>query len=343
MINKITFIWIVLLLSGCQKQPESLVVVSLGGVHTQSQKVAFYEPFKKQHDMPIISTTYNGEMAKVRAMIETGQVTWDVVQVETPSLIRGCSEGLFESIDLSAVLDTNKVINGRVSECGVGFFSWSIVMAYNSDQLTKAPQSWQDFWNVERFPGKRGLQKSPMFTLEIALLADGVPAKDLYTVLATPEGVDRAFAKLDQLKPHIQWWEKGSQPIPMLISNHVVMTTSFNGRAIIAEEEGRPVRTVWQDSFYDTDNFAIVKGSTQKSIAEQFIGFSLQAKQQKNFAEFSHYGFANQEALGIVDSQVLKNIPNAKDHMRTAHLVDAQFWVTYGELLQKRFDIWAAQ
>lgn len=344
MVKNILIIFFICIVTvACHKKDESLTVISLGGVHTKAQKVAFYNPFIKEQNTPIVSGSYNGGLAKIRSMIETKQIDWDVVQVESANLIRGCSEGLFEPIDKDTMLDTKHFIKGNFSECGVGFFSWSIIIAYDKNKLKKPPKNWQDFWNIKDFPGYRGLQKTAMIALEAALLADGVKPENIYTVLSTPEGEDRAFRKLDQLKPYIKWWEKGSQPIPMLLAGDVVMTTTFNGRGVIAEQEGKPVGLVWRDSFYDVDNFAIIKGSKHRALAEKFIVFSLSPQAQKVFSEYSHYGFVNNLTTPIINQELLSQLPNNPETMKHAYKINASFWVDRGEHIEQRFNAWASQ
>lgn len=331
------------LLIACEKQDHVLTVVSLGGIHAKTQKEAFYKPFMQQTKTLIVTDSYNGGMAKIRSMIETQQIDWDVVQVETPNLIRGCSEGLFEPLNPALASNKEDFIKGNFSECGVGFFSWSIIVAYNTDRLSKVPDSWQDFWNIKEFPGYRGLQKTPMIALEAALLADGVKPENIYRTLGTAEGVDRAFKKLDEIKPYIKWWEKGSQPLPMLITGDVVMTTTFNGRGVIAQQEGKPVGLIWNHSFYDVDNFAIIKGSHHKKLAEDFLAFTISTEAQKQFSEYSHYGFVNEQVLPIINPALLKELPNNPDTMQSAYKINGNFWVEQGEPIERRFNVWASQ
>ncbi|NBW25913.1 MAG: extracellular solute-binding protein, partial [Betaproteobacteria bacterium] len=96
------------------------------------------------------------------------------------------------------------------------------------------PKTLEDFFNVTKFPGKRGLKKDPSVTLEWALMADGVAVNDVYKVLGTPAGVDRAFKKLDTIKSSIVWWTAGAQPPQLLASGEVVMTHSWHGRIVDA-------------------------------------------------------------------------------------------------------------
>ncbi|XBS68148.1 ABC transporter substrate-binding protein [Acerihabitans sp. KWT182] len=327
----------------CQAQAESLTVISFGGQNKDAQEKAFYQPFSAAGKGTIEAGEYNGEMAKIRAMVETGQVGWDVVEVEGPELRRGCDEGLFEPLDWSKLGDKSEYVNGAATECGAGIFLWSTVLTYDAQKLKKAPTSWADFWNVKDFPGKRALRKSAKFTLEIALLADGVKREDVYAQLATKAGVDRAFKKLDQIKPQIQWWESGAQPLQWLVSGDVVMTSAYNGRVAAANKEGHDFQMVWADSLYDLDNWAIVKGSKHKALAEQFIAFANLPENQKVFAENIPYGPTNKKAIGMIDPAIAKGLPTAPDNLANALPVDTQFWIEHGEELEQRFNAWAAK
>ena len=192
-------------------QADELSVISFGGANKEAQVKAYYEPFTKATGTKVVAGEYNGEMAKLKAMVETNSVSWDVVEVESSEVARGCDEGFFEKLDYKVIGSKGDFIPGAATKCGVGMFVYSTVIAYDSSKLKAAPTSWADFWDVKKFPGKRGLRKTAKYALEAALLADGVAQKDVYAVLATPAGVDRAFKKLDELKPNIQWWEAGAQ------------------------------------------------------------------------------------------------------------------------------------
>ena len=157
-----------------------LTVVSFGGANKNAQVKAFYEPYEKSTGNKIVAGEYNGEMAKVKAMVDTNSVSWDLVEVESPELARGCDEGLFEEIDPAILGKAEDYVPGAVSNCGVGFAVWATVLAYNADKLKSAPTSWADFWDTQKFPGKRGLRKGAKYTLEFALMADGVAPKDVY-------------------------------------------------------------------------------------------------------------------------------------------------------------------
>ena len=222
-------------------------------------------------------------------------------------------------------------------------YVWSMVMAYNGAKVAKAPRSWADFWNTAEYPGKRGLRKGAKYTLEIALLADGVKKEDLYKVLATRDGVDRAFRKLDQIKPSIQWWESGAQPMQFIASGDVAMSTAYNGRAFAAQEEGAPMKVVWNGSLYAIDSWAIPKGSPNKKTAEDFIAFSLKPEQQKIHTVKLGYGSVNLGTTRLLDPALVERLNTAPANLEQAVPVNFEFWVDHGEDLEQRFNAWAAK
>lgn len=328
-------------LTGTASAAEKLTVVSFGGNNRQAQEKMFYAPFTAQKGVAITADDYNGEMAKIRVMADTGKTSWDVVEVETPELLRGCSEGLFEPLDWSRIGKKEDFLPAAVSDCGVGIFIWSTVLTYDPRKIKNAPQSWADFWDVKKYPGKRGLRRGAKFSLEFALLADGVAKDDLYKVLGTEEGVQRAFRKLDQIKPDIQWWESGAQPLQWLAAGDVVMTSAYNGRVTSAQNDGQSFAMQWNGSLYDLDHWAIVKGSPNKALAETFIAFASEPVQQKNFVETIPYGPSNKNAVPLVDAAVGKKLPTSPENLQHARATDAEFWIDHGEDLEERFTAWA--
>ena len=320
-----------------------IVVISFGGANQKAQQKAYYEPFNASGEGKVTPGEYNGEQAKIKAMVEAGNVTWDVVEVESPELLRGCEEGLYEQLDYSKIGDKSEFLDKAVSDCGIGVFVWSTALAYNADKLDTAPTSWADFWDVEKFPGKRGMRKGAKFTLEFALLADGVAPEEVYEVLATKEGVERAFAKLDQIKEHIQWWEAGAQPPQLLASGDVVMSSVYNGRIAAAQKEGKNLKLVWNGSIYDVDSWAIPKGSPNMEEAYRIIRFASQPEPQRVFSGEIPYGPTNVNAVEGIDPAIAADLPTAPDNLKGALASNTEFWVEQGEDLEQRFNAWAAR
>ena len=325
-----------------QAAAADLTVISFGGANKEAQTKAFYQPWEAAGKGKVIAGEYNGEMAKVKAMVDTNSVSWSLVEVESPELARGCDEGLFEELDPALFGDAANFIDGAVQPCGVGFFVWSTVLAYNADKLASAPTGWADFWNVAKFPGKRGLRKGAKYTLEFALMADGVAAKDVYGVLATQEGQDRAFKKLDQIKPHIQWWEAGAQPPQFLASGDVVMSSAYNGRIAAVQKESN-LKVVWNGGVYDFDSWAIPKGAKDLDAAKAFAAFTVQPDQQMVYSSNIAYGPANKNAVALLDKGLLADMPTTPENIAGQVAMNVEFWADFGEQLEQRFNAWAAK
>jgi putative spermidine/putrescine transport system substrate-binding protein len=319
-----------------------VTVISFGGAVQKAQTKAYYEPIAKT-GTKVIAGEYNGEQAKIKAMVDTKNVTWDVVEVESAELARGCEEGLFEKLDYTKIGDKKNFIDAAVTDCGVGTFIWSTVLAYNADKIKTPPASWAEFWDVQKFPGKRGMRKGAKFTMEIALLADGVKPEDVYKVLATKEGVERAFKKLDQLKPNIQWWEAGAQPPQLLAAGDLVMSSAYNGRIATAQKEGKNLKIVWAGNIYDADHWAIPKGTTKRDEAYKYIKFASQPENQKVFSSEITYGPTNLKAVAMLDPKAVADMPTAPANLKGAVASNTKFWVEHGEDLEQRFNAWAAK
>jgi putative spermidine/putrescine transport system substrate-binding protein len=331
------------LLGAAGTSAAELTIVNFGGANAEAQKVAYYQPFEKQTGNKITAVEYNGETAKIKAMVEAKHVNWDVVEVESGDIGRGCDEGLYEKLDWSKVANKSDLIPESPHTCGVGFFVWSTALAYDADKLKTAPNGWADFWDVKKFPGKRALRKGARGNLEFALMADGVAPKDVYKELKTKAGQDRAFKKLDELKPYIQWWEAGAQPPQFLVAGDVVMSSAFNGRIDAAQREGKNLKVVWNGSIYDLDYWVIPKGSPNKAAAEKFIGYTVSPKPQALYAQRIAYGPVNREAIKSLDPKTLANLPNSPTNGKSAVLQDLAFWTDHGDELEQRFASWASK
>ncbi|MNB85138.1 Spermidine/putrescine-binding periplasmic protein precursor [compost metagenome] len=321
-----------------------LTVVSHGGANKAAQVKAFYEPYMQKSGSRIVADEFNGELAKVKVQVDTGSISWDVVEMEMPELARACSDGLLEEIGDQPGLAklAPDLLQGAVQPCGVGFFVWSTVLAYNADKLKVAPTGWVDFWNTDKFPGKRGLRKGAMYTMEFALMADGVAPQDVYKVLASREGQDRAFRKLDELKPNIQWWEAGAQPPQYLASGDVVMSSAYNGRIAAVQNESS-LKIVWNGGIYDMDAFAIPKGAKNVEEGLRFIQFVLQSDSQKAYAQQIAYGPVNRAAVPLVDPARRSNMPTDEANLANQVAMSSEFWADHGDQLEQRFNSWAAK
>ena len=159
----------------------SLTAVSWGGAYTKSQVKAYHEPFTAKTGIKINSVDYSGGIAEVKAQVEAGNVSWDIVDVELSDAVRGCDEGLFERIDASTLPAgadgtpaKEDFLPGTLHECAVANIVWSTIYAYDDTKIgDKKPTTMADFFDTKTWAGKRGLRKGPKPNLEFALIADG--------------------------------------------------------------------------------------------------------------------------------------------------------------------------
>ena len=332
-------------LSALPAAAQELTVVSWGGSYSDSQREAFLKPYAKDTGAKVTEEEYNGEIAKIRAMVETNSVTWDVIDIDTQTALAACAEGILEEIDWDKLgLDRSKFIGAELQDCAVPNIVYATIVAYDTTKMNPGPTKIADLFDLATFPGKRGLQKNPFVNLEWALLADGVPMADVYTVLNTPEGVDRAFAKLDTIKSEVVWWEAGAQPPQLLADGQVAITSAWNGRIFGAiKDEGKPFKIVWDAQGFDWDWWAMPKGGPHVEEGYKFINYASQPDKMAEQTKYISYGPSNRDAVPNIDPTVLPDLPTAPDNMGNVLMVDPQFWADKGEELRERFNAWLAQ
>lgn len=320
---------------------ESLTITTFGGAFENAATKAWFEPYTAKSGTAIAKEQYDGGLAKLRAMVEASNTTWDVLDLETNDAIVGCDEGLLQKLDPAIFGDKADFVPGATLPCAVASMVWSTVFAYDTTKLTQAPTTVGDFFDLQKIPGKRGLRKSPKATLEWALIADGVPVADVYKVLGTPEGVDRAFKKLDTIKGSIVWWEAGSQPPQLLADGAVVMTQAYNGRIYDAmKNESKPFQIVWDGQIYDFEWWGIPAGTKKTDKAAEFVAFAAQPDVIGNLSKYIAYAPPRPSAIKQIDSAMLPNLPTAPDNFKNALQIDPIFWADNFDTLNNRFQTW---
>ncbi|VDC22942.1 ABC transporter substrate-binding protein [Pseudogemmobacter humi] len=321
----------------------SVSVMSFGGAYQEAQRRAVFESYTAATGIRVEEQEYGGEIARIAAMISSGNTTVDVVDVDAPTLLQGCDDGIFERIDWAQIGDQSDWLDGTTSECGVGTIVYSTALAWDGAKLADGPAVIADLFDTAKFPGKRGLWKNPATNLEFALLADGVPADQVYEVLSTPEGVDRAFAKLDTIKSSAVWWEAGAQAPQLLASGEVVMTTAWNGRIYNANKEGQDFRIVWDNQILDSNYWAIPKGAKDLAASMAFIEYAVGPEVLAATTKYIPYGPVRVSAAEYVTPEDAANLPTSPQNMTVALTLDNAFWADNGDEIRKRFTTWLAQ
>jgi putative spermidine/putrescine transport system substrate-binding protein len=321
-----------------------LTVTAWGGASQDVSRQIFFEPFMEETGINLVEDTWSGGIGVVRTKVHGGNPDWDVVSVEVEVLVLGCEEGLLEPMDWDMLGGKDAFIDAAVHDCGVGGEVWSVGMGWDGDRFAEGPQTWAEFWDVETFPGKRGMRSTPKYTLEIALMADGVASEEVYEVLSTPEGVDRAFNKLDELKPHITWWSTASQPPDLLASGEVAYSVATAGRLFAANDnEGKNFVFNWNGNLYAIDYWVVLKGSPNTENAMKFVAFASEPERQAQMPVLIALGATNKEAIALVDPNDAPNDPSSPEHLAQGIAINGDFWVENADQLNQRFSAWAAR
>lgn len=334
-----------------------LTVISWGGAYEKSQIEAYNKPFTASTGIPVRMIAADNPASPIKSMVESGNVTVDVADLEYTDAIRLCDEGLLEVIDpasLPAAPDgtpaTEDFLEGALTDCAVASMVFSTVYGYDSSRFgDQKPTTIADFFDLEKFPGKRGMRKDPKANLEMALMADGVPAAGVYETLATEEGLDRAFAMLDKIKAQTIWWEAGAQPPQLLADGEVAMTTAYNGRLFSAVlTEGKPFTTVWDGQVYEYELFAIPKGAPNKEQALEYIKFATGTQRLADQTKWISYGPARKSSLPLVGlfedgkTTMSSHMPTAEGNLKNALRQSFEFWVDRDIEISERFNTWLA-
>ena len=322
--------------AGAAANARDLTIVSWGGAYQTAQKKVYFEPFKQEAKIPLIDESWDGGIGVLRAKVQGGASTWDVVQVESDELAAGCEEGLFVPLDYSKIGGKDNYIAPAVHECGVGAILYDFVLGYDKDKIKDPPKSWADFFDTKKYPGKRALRAGPKTTLEIALMADGVATSQVY-----PCDLNRAFKSLDKVSKHIDvWWTTGAQVEQMLTSGEVAMVATWASRAQSAMANGAPVAIVWDQNIYGCDNWSILKGTPKADACRQFIKFASDPKRQAALTEYFPAGLTQPEAFNYVKPEIAKNCPTFPENIKTGLHIDAKYWLDHQSEALERFNSW---
>lgn len=334
----------VLVAGPARAQMRDLTIVSWGGAYQEAQREVFFRPWMQARGARMLEGTWDGGIAVLRDRLRDGNNNWDLVQVEADELLRGCEEGLFERIDWPLIGGTHRYMPQAVNECGVGAVIYSFVLAWDRGRQAQPPRGWADLFDTARIPGRRALRRGPKTTLEIALLADGAAPNEVYRLLATEAGTDRALRRLDSIKAELVWWERGSQPPQWLASGEVALAAAYNGRIAAANAlDGRDLGIQWAQNLTTLDSWVIMRGSPNRAQALDFLAYAGQPQVQARLPPLIPYGVTAREANALLPPGVLATLPTAPPNAATALRIDDRFWLDNMDRLSGRFADWLAR
>ena len=335
------FMTAVALLAACPSGARALTVAARGDAVESGIAEAYARPFTAATDISVKMESWDGGLDTLRTRLP--EAGWDLVELDAEELNAGCAEGLFEKLDWTAIGGRDHYTAMGATDCGVGAAVSNLVLAWDRDKL-QAPPTWADFWDIAKIPGKRGLGRHVRGALEFALLADGVAPGDVYKVLASNDGVDRAFRKLDQLKPYIVWWQTPAEAAKILGSGDVLMTATPS--RVIAEAnraEKRNFGVQFAGSLYEPRSWAIPKGAANLKEAAQFLYFTgSPAVEARLFRSVGAAGLAKGVNDWLTPEQLALS-PTFPANAAGAIRVDNGFWHDNLAKLKPRFEAWLGQ
>ncbi len=344
---------------------DEMTIVSWGGAYSASQQAAYHDPYMAANPgVTIINDESSSEgIAKMRAMNEAGNITWDLVDLEAADAIRACDEGLAIEVDhdadLAAAPDGTSASNDFgdmiVSDCFIPQIVFSTTFGYRTDMVPAGvapPTGACDVFDLETYPGKRALNRNPIANMEWALLCDGVAYEDIYDLLETDAGQQQAFAKLDTIKDETIWWTAGAETPQLLADGEIFMGSTYNGRLFsLIAEQGQPVGMAWDWQMFDLDGWVIPAGLSDERLARvmDYVNFATDTQRLADQAKYISYGPARMSSAPLVSTHATLGIdmaphmPTEPGNAENTFVNNYEWWADYRDDLDAKFQSWLAQ
>lgn len=325
---------------------QEITIATSGGIVQEAGNAVLWGPAATEMGITVREETFDDGLQALRLQNDAGAVTYDIVQLPPFQAEIALKDGLIQPLDYT-VIDAAGFPPEAATEACIGTIQTSWVLAYNTEVYgDNPPRSWADFWNVEAFPGRRGMHNDAESQLEMALMADGVPMDQVYDVLRSDGGVERAVAKLAEIKPDVAvWWSSGAQSVQIMQDNEVDMAVMWNGRAESVIEQGAPVDFTWNEGIKTGDCWTVPTAAPHRDLAMQMINAISQPAPQAEFALRLKYGPMNAQAFdtGIIPPEVAERFPSYPANAAQMLAQDASWWAENTGAADVAFDDMMAQ
>ena len=317
-----------------------MTFVSWGGEFQNGQAKAFSEPFSETSGAEVLSDGPT-DPAKVQAQVESGNISWDVVNA-SPTMNEASCGDQFEKLDMS-LIDDSKIPEGAPrGDCFVPSLTYVYGLFYNADKYgDNPPKSWRDFFDTEKYPGKRGVEGRPnptAGTFEAALFADGVDFESMY-----PLDTDRSLKKWDTIKDDLVFWQSGADQTQQAQSGEADMIFGWSGRIYEANENGANFKPVWDKGFLASDSFSIVKGSKNRLAAYAYINFALGEQQQTKMSELTSYSPVNVDSKPNISKAAQEFNVSRSEVIDVTVPQNAKYWGENRDELTEAWSNWLNQ
>lgn len=314
-----------------------ITVADGGGPYGPAFRKAFYDPFEKATGIRVVNVARPAEpTAQFKEIVDNRTYVWDVCFLAESARSTLAREDLMEPLNIKPG-DVPDLMPGALLPDWMATDVYTTVFAYRTDHFkSKAPQSLADFWDPGAFPGRRAMYRNPIWTLEQALLADGVANDKLY-----PLDVDRAFKSLDRIKAQVAvWWTGGAQSSELIASDEVDLISIWNARAQAEIDAGKPVKIVWNQGLYGMEGWSIPKGCPKAAEGREFIKFCADAGRQALMCEGLAYGPSNLKAFASIPKERAPILSTYPDNLKVMVHVDENWWAANRAAVFARFNTW---
>ena len=326
-------------------QSPEITVATWGGVYGEALQNAIIKPFTKATGIGVRIHHHGSNYLPLTGNGRRGASPWTVVDIERAPLTRGCADGVFEKLDVATVLGKTAsadFLPGTLHPCGIGAMIWTQAVAFDATAFKEQPpRTLADFFDLEAFPGKRGLFARAEGNLEIALLADGIPPEDVYDILRKPGGVEQALAILDGIRPAAVFWRGGDEAEQLLNDGRVVMTTAYAARFLRPRRGARrPVGLMRANQLWRATYWAIPSGQDRVVDAQRFISFATDPERLAALSARLWFGPARKSGFEAAPPNMKENLPTARRHFHDSLQIDSGFWAECGPEIERRFRAW---
>lgn len=321
--------------------PSELRLISWGGAYGKAQEIAVLQPLRAKLGI---------KLRDVRRATEAPlSENADVVEVDQATLLAGCASGRFARISGLALKPSpdgkpasEDFLPGAISDCGVGTFAWSALFVVDSGQFkNRAPQTISQIFDTRRYPGKRALLPLAPYVVTMTALAAGIEAKDLSAKLATQEGADAVFARLEAIRKDIVWASSPETALALVDDRKAAVAMSFSGRVFRRTIAGH-LTAMWDGHVYDFASWAVPSSSTKLAAAKSFIAAATAPELLAAQATHWPYGPMRSSALPLavrharVDIPLAPHLPTSPERLKAGVKLDAAFWARHGTYYERR-------
>ncbi len=293
----------------------------------------FFDAFAADSGAEVEHVSLNREGVEgVQSQVESGNIEWDVVLMPSNQVLELSNLGVLAAIDYDIVAGDN-LYPEIMMQHGVGAMLYSTTMVY-SVSVETPPQTWADFWDLSLYDGTRALRRSPVGTLEFALLADGVDKAELY-----PLDVARAFSVLESIREATLFYEDSKQPVELVRTGQVGLASAWSVRTTLPDVASL-VNPQWNGGMISADAWVSPRGSENYDVAMSFINYATRAVPTANFSGRQPFGPVNTDALALMRDDIVAALPNSPEHLRMQFFENWSYWRDKREALLAQFEEW---